>query len=34
MHATPTSVYKDNDGEIQVVEGMPVQQELSRIFAE
>jgi thiol:disulfide interchange protein DsbG len=34
MHATPTSVYKDNDGEIQIVEGMPVQQELSRIFEE
>ncbi len=34
MHATPTSVYRDNDGEIQVVEGMPVQQEIIRIFEE
>lgn len=34
MHATPTNVYRDNDGEIQVVEGMPVQQEIKRIFGE
>lgn len=34
LHATPTSVYRDNDGEIHIVEGMPVQQELSRIFEE
>ena len=33
-HATPTSIYRDKDGEIHVVEGMPVQQELSRIFEE